>query len=481
MKIALIEARPAHINFFERFVIPRLGLPIMAAMLNARGHEAKVYVPQLESLWPHGLDVLRADLVGISTVTPSAPEAYELARWVRRANRLRSHDVPIVLGGPHVTFLPEEGLEVADFVVRGEGEHTIVELVRALETGGDLSAIRGLSWRDGETIRHNPDRPLEMDLDALPFADLTTIQGYRKLRHLPVAVSRGCPHDCDFCSVVAMFGRASRRRSAAAVVRHLEEHILPIGNRVFFVDDNFATPPRAAKELLALMKARQIGRRMRWYTQVTVHAARDEELLSMMAATNCHQVYVGFESIRPETLRGFNKSQTVDGIRASIRAFHKHGIRVHGMFVIGSDHDDARTAEATVDFARKHGIDTVQFAILTPLPGTRTWAALQDRLLTRDWGRYDGFHVVHEPAGMTAVELQRGVMEAFRRFYSLPRSISAFLRLRMHTGVLRVWGRHLARKALRGELREYLTHGLADARPLSRALAGHDVPEPASF
>ena len=148
--------------------------------------------------------------------------------------------------------------------------------------------------------------------------------------------------------------------------------------------------------------------------------------------------------------------------------------------VIGSDHDDARTAEATVDFARRHGIDTVQFAILTPLPGTRTYAALQDRLLTRDWGRFDGYHVVHEPAGMSPVELQRGVMEAFRRFYSIPRSISAFLRLRMHTGVLRVWGRHVARKALRGELREYLTHGLANARPLRRALAGPDVPGPAS-
>ncbi|MBI5486819.1 MAG: radical SAM protein, partial [Deltaproteobacteria bacterium] len=445
---------------------PRLGLPVMAAMLNARGHETKVYVPQLESLLPHTLEILRADLVGISTLTPSAPEAYELARWVRRANRLRSREVPIVLGGPHVTFLPDEGLQHADFVVRGEGEHTILELVQALESGGDLSAVLGLSWHDGETVRHNPDRPLEKDLDALPFADLTTIQGYRKLRHLPIAVSRGCPHDCDFCSVVSMFGRAGRRHSAPAVVRHLEEHVLPIGNRIFFVDDNFAAPPRAAKELLSLLKAHRLGRRMRWYTQVTVHAARDEELLSLMADTNCTQVYVGFESIRPETLRGFHKSQTVESIRDCIRAFHKHGIRVHGMFVIGSDHDDAGTAEATVDFARKHGIDTVQFAILTPMPGTRTFDQLQERLLSRDWGLYDGIHAVYEPTGMTAVELQRSVMEAYRRFYSIPRSISAFLRLRMHTGLLRLWARHFARKALRGELQEYLTHGLAGARPL---------------
>jgi radical SAM superfamily enzyme YgiQ (UPF0313 family) len=472
MKIVLIEARPAHYNGFERFVIPRLGLPIMAAMLNARGHETKVYVPQLESLWPHGFDILRADLVGISTVTPSAPEAYELARWVRRANRLRSREVPIVLGGPHVTFLPEEGLEHADFVARGEGEHTIVELADALANGGDLSAIRGLSYRVDGRIRHNADRPLEMNLDTLPFPDLTTIQGYRKLRHLPVAVSRGCPHDCDFCSVVAMFGRACRRHDGARVVRYLEEHVLPIGNRVFFVDDNFAAQPRAAKELLTLMKARQLGKRMRWYTQVTVHAARDEELLSLMEDTNCHQVYIGFESVRPDTLKGFHKAQSVESIAESIRAFHRHGIRVHGMFVLGSDHDDADTAGATVDFARKHEIDTVQFAILTPLPGTRTYEQLRPRLLTHDWGRYDAFHVVHEPAGMTAIELQRTAMDAWRRFYSVPRYMSAFLRLRMRTGILRLYGRHVARKAIRGELREYLAHGLASLRASSPALTG---------
>jgi radical SAM superfamily enzyme YgiQ (UPF0313 family) len=455
MKISLIEAKPAKYNFFERYVVPRLGLPIMAAMLNKRGHEVKVYLPQLESIWQHGLDIYRSDLIGISTTTPSAPEAYDTAKWIRRANRISGRQVPIVLGGPHVSFLADEGLDHADYVVRGEGEHTMQELVDALESGSDLSVIKGLSWWDGETKRHNPDRELEPDLDKFPFADFTLLEGYKKLKHLPLATSRGCPHDCDFCSVVSMFGRGYRRRSNQSIVRYLEEHLLPIGNRIFFVDDNFAGRRNESKELLHMMKRRGLGKKMRWYTQVTVHAARDAELLDLMKDTNCTQVYVGLESINPETLKAYNKAQTVDHIRDCIRLFNKKGIRVHGMFVLGSDHDTVDTIEATVAFARKHGINTAQFAILTPLPGTRTYRQLEDRIFTRDWGLYDANHVVHKPALMSMYELQKATLEAWKHFYSMPSYMGAFMHMRLTTGILRAYGRRIVKRASH-EMQEYM-------------------------
>jgi radical SAM superfamily enzyme YgiQ (UPF0313 family) len=457
MKISLIEAKPASYNGFEKFVIPRLGLPIMAAMLKQQGHDVKVYVHQLEGIWQHSLEISKSDLIGISTVTPSAPEAYDLARWVRRANKVRKRKIPVVLGGPHVSFLPEEGLEHADYVVRGEGEHTLVELVNTLDGEGELADIRGLSWREGDQIRHNPDRPVEADLDKLPFADFTLMAGYEKLRHLPITTSRGCPHDCNFCSVVSMFGRSYRRRSNQTVVRELEEHLLPLGRRIFFVDDNFAGRPKAAKDLLSMMKQRGLGKKMRWYTQVTVHAARDEQLLDLMKDTNCTQVYIGFESINPETLKEYNKKQSVEHIRHCVKMFHKRGIRVHGMFMLGSDEDDAETIAATVEFAKKQGINTVQWALLTPLPGTRTFDKLEseNRLATRDWGLYDAFHVVHEPAKMSMYELQKAAMEAWKHFYSVPSYVNAFMQFKMATGILRFYGRKIVKKG-RAELEEYL-------------------------
>jgi len=281
------------------------------------------------------------------------------------------------------------------------------------------------------------------------------VVGHEKLRHLPIATSRGCPHDCDFCSVVTMFGRGYRRRSNDLIMDELENRLLPLGNRIFFVDDNFAGRRKEAKQLLQMMKARSMGKKMRWYTQVTVHAARDDELLDLMKETNCTQVYVGIESINPHTLENFNKKQSLDNIKDCIRLFHKRGIRVHGMFVLGSDQDTQDTLEATVEFAKRQGIETAQFAILVPLPGTRTYNQLQDRIVSRDWGLYDGFHVVYEPAQMSMYELQKGVMDTWRHFYTVPMYMNAFMKFRLATGFCRFYGRQIVKKGIR-ELDDYL-------------------------
>jgi radical SAM superfamily enzyme YgiQ (UPF0313 family) len=176
-----------------------------------------------------------------------------------------------------------------------------------------------------------------------------------------------------------------------------------------------------------------------------------------MKDTNCTQVYIGFESINPETLKEYNKKQSVEHIRYCVKMFHKKGIRVHGMFMLGSDEDDADTIAATVDFAKKHGINTVQFALLTPLPGTRTFAKLEseNRLSTRDWGLYDAFHVVHEPAKMSMYELQKAAMEAWKHFYTVPSYMNAFMQFKLATGFLRFYGRKIVKKG-RAELEEYL-------------------------
>lgn len=413
-KVTLIEPRAPGYHVYSRVILPRLGLPLLGAMLKARGCEVKIFCQEIS-----GIDydeVYSSDFVGISTTTSTVPEAYRIA------DKARDAGVPVMMGGSHVTFLPDEALEHADYCVRGEGEETLIELVEALESGSDLSGIKGLSYRKGSEIIHNPDRGLVCDLDSLPFPDFSLIQDSRKISMVPVATSRGCPFGCNFCSVTRMFGRGYRFRSVDNVIeelRQLSNSNVLSQTRVFFYDDNFAAHRAHTKELLRKMIA--TGVTPGWTAQVRSDVAQDPELLDLMRRSNCYYVYIGFESVNPETLEEFDKGQKVEEIVEAIRIIHKHGIMIHGMFVLGSENDTVKTIRDTVNFALKHKIDTVQLASLTPLPGTPYFQKMEDegRLLTREWSLYDGLHVVYRPKKMSPPELQKEMERAIKRFYSI--------------------------------------------------------------
>lgn len=407
-KVALIEPQPPGYHIYSRFALPRLGLPILGAILRRRGIEVSIHVQDFQPI--DFSEVLSADLVGISTTTSTAPEAYRIA------GRVRDAGIPVVLGGSHVTFMADEALAHADFCVRGEGEETFPELIQAIESGSGLESVRGLSYKIGGQVHHNPDRGLVKDLDSLPFPDLSLIRGRDRMTIHPVITSRGCPYDCSFCSVTPMFGRTCRHRSPESVIEEMQG--LPPG-LVFFYDDNFAGNRSRAKNLLEMMLSKGIDNP--WSAQVRSEVTRDKEMMRLFKQTRCWQVYVGFESASQETLEEYNKRQSVEEMAEAIEVFHEHDIVVHGMFVVGAENDDARSIRATADFALKHKIDTVQFMVLTPLPGTAYYHELerQDRLLTREWQLYDGHHIVYQPKKMGPYELQREAFRAMKRFYSL--------------------------------------------------------------
>ena len=422
MKIRLIEPKPTGINVFDRALLPRLGLPLIGRVLADAGHDVRIYVEQLASI--NWTDVLSADLVGFSATTTTAPVAYALAAPLRQEN------VPTVIGGSHVTFLPDEALDHCDYVVRGEGQTTMVELVAALRGELELKTVFGLSYHAGGHKVHNPDRPpcSPEAFTALPAPDLSLIVGHERMTNIPIMTQWGCPFNCDFCSVVAMFGRRVRARSVAAVLDELEHY--QDRRNVFFYDDNFVVDKRHTKELLRRMIQR--GVTPNWSAQVRADAVYrdkrtrewDTELLQLMHDSGCRMVYCGFESANPKTLALYNKQQNVTDIQDSIRAFHAYGIRVHGMFVLGSDADDAESIQLTVDFAIENEIDTVQFLLLVPCPGTAFWDRLtaQGRILNRDWSLFDGHHCVIQPAKMTPYELQLAAHRAMARFYSSRRA-----------------------------------------------------------
>jgi len=414
-KMVFIEPRAPNLHIFSEFPLPRLGALILGTMMKQRGWDVEVYVEDLRRIDYDA--VAGADLVGISTITSSAPRAYAIADKARAMGRT------VLMGGPHVTFLAEEALEHADFVFRGEGERPLTAFVEAWESGLDPTGTPNLSFRalDGRNV-HNPPLPMERDLDRIPYPDLSLLKPDPRRRKfqppIPVQTSRGCPFACSFCSVTGMFGKKYRFRSTENVIEELRRYDRD-NHAVFFYDDNFAADRDRTKELLEAMIRE--GFKFEWTTQVRADLARDTELVGLMKEAGCHTVYIGFESVNPRSLDGMKKKQTVADLVRAARVLRRHKINIHGMFVLGFDEDDWPSVKETVRFAKRSRLSTTQFLILTPLPGSEFYEkmAAAKRLLFRDWSLYDAHHVVFEPALFSLSDLQKAQLYCHRKFYSL--------------------------------------------------------------
>ena len=218
-KIIFIEPKAPGFHIYSKWSLPRLGTVMLGTVLRNLGHDVKIYVEEIRKIEKE--DLYSADLVGISTITSTAPRAYSLA------DEIRERGIPVVMGGAHPTFMPDEALEHADFVVRGEGEDAIVELIDVLDGKRQSGTVAGLSYRENNEIHHNPPRAFCPDLDAHPSPDLSLIVGFGSGTRsffkynpiIPVVTSRGCPFHCRFCSVTTMFGRKYRFRSTTTISR----------------------------------------------------------------------------------------------------------------------------------------------------------------------------------------------------------------------------------------------------------------------
>jgi len=235
---------------------------------------------------------------------------------------------------------------------------------------------------------------------------------------MPILTSRGCPFDCNFCSVTEMFGQSYRYQSPERVLEEIMTHTNDGTKWIFFVDDHFAANFSRTEKLLDLMLKHKF--KVPWSAQVRTEVTKNEAVVAKMRRAGCRMVYVGFESVNPATLKDFNKRQTVEDIRRSIEVFRRCSISVHGMFMLGSDTDSVEVFDATRRFSREMDIEFAQYTILTPLPGTRLFKQFEreGRLLHRDWTLYDGLHSVHAPRLMTPSELQDGMIDCFNDFYN---------------------------------------------------------------
>jgi len=444
-RITFIEPKNDHLHIFSKFELPRLGGILLATIMRDKGFQASSIFMKTRDILARRIET---DLAGISTITATAVGAYAIA------DELRTRGIPVVFGGPHVSFLPDEALAHADFCIAGEGETGFPLLVEALNGNRGFGDVPGLVWRENGCIRRNPAAAPIEDLDALPFPDFSLLtmspgarlgtMGFGKMT-IPVQTSRGCPFDCTFCSVTGMFGHRYRYRSTGNIIAEISRYN-PKDSMIFFYDDNFAANPRRTKELLREMIRLRLG--FKWSTQVRSDVAKDSELLDLMAEAGCATLFIGFESVDPVALKEMKKNQSVEEIRRAIREIRKRKVHVHGMFVFGFDSDTIESTRATVRFALEEKVDSTQFLILTPLPGSGFYNRMlaEGRIIDTQWDTYDAHHVKFVPRGFSPWDLQRMQIEAHTRFYSPVHVVARLLRGRVAGFVIGIYAQALNKR-----------------------------------
>lgn len=412
-----------HFQPFNRlcFGFP-LSLTTLAAVTPAE-HEVKIVDEAVESI---DFDQ-ECDVVGLTAMTFKANRAYEIAKEFRRRGK------KVLLGGIHATMCPEEGLEHVDCVVQGEAETIWPKILEDFQNGNMQRRYISKEYTDLKSL-------------PIPRYDLLDLKKYYLIY---IQTTRGCPYDCEFCTVTQMSGRKMRMKTPGQVITEID-HILkilpypplPVTDRkdglkkkyrttFFFTDDNFAIRKDHAmavcKEIIRYQNENNMF--FTWLTQVNYHAGLDDELLATMAEAGCEALFMGFESLDVESLEMMNKKMNSPELYSTvIQNVRNHGMECVFSTIIGTDFDTPQTADKIADFVEENDLFYVLPNILTPYPGTRLRKTYDQngRVIIHDNDRYNIRNVVYHPGKMSPLELQSAYTHLCQRLFStetlLPRS-----------------------------------------------------------
>lgn len=336
---------------------------------------------------------LDADLIGLTVLTGCANRAYELSA------QFRARGITTVLGGPHVTLMPQEAQRHADAICVGYAEQSWPALLRDFARG---------------QMRSRYDQGADFTLEDPPFARRDLLDARHYLTQAVFEATRACAHDCEFCVSPAAWGR----RQFHKPVDHVVADIKRVGHKkIIFIDLNLISDRVYARELFTAL----IPLDVRWFGLSTSLIGRDHELMELMARSGCSGLLIGFETINRQGLAAIRKKfNDPERYMALVDDLHRLKIAIQGCFVFGNDDDDGGVFDRTAEFVIDAGIDLPRFAVLTPFPGTPLFRRLeaQGRILTRNWDLYDAQHVVFQPRLMSPAELAAGHQRAWRKVYS---------------------------------------------------------------
>lgn len=414
-------------------VSPPLGVLILAATLKKRGYDVSVIDAYAERLTLKEtikkISDFNTNAVGISFMTPAYESAISLAKAIKEDLR----HILIIVGGAHITALPKETLQHAefDYGVIGEGEETLPDLLDALDEKRNLFGVDGIVFKDTDgAIQCTKKRAFIQNMDALPFPDwgVVNLKNYRlspvgtKGKYaLPLLTSRGCPCRCTFCDTGGV-GTKLRGYSTEYVLSMMDEVITKYGIREFvFYDDTFSALKKRTFEICEEISRR--GWKIDWSCCARIDCI-SKEMLQVMKRAGCWQIEYGIESGCQEILDRVNKKISLEKVKEVIKWTKQAGIQTRGNFIFGFPGDTKETIERTIDFACSLELDYFQQGFLTPYPGSAIYlSAEKEGDFNRDWRKMNNITINFVPNGMTKEDLIALSKKAFRRFYLRPKIV----------------------------------------------------------
>jgi len=371
-------------TIFLRF--PSLALATIAAVTD---DEVSVVDEQISPI-DYNADV---DLVAISVNTSIADRAYEIA------SNFRKRGVKVVFGGLHPSLMPKESLKHADAIIIGDAEGVWQQLLKDIKKGK-------LKKRYVNT---------QSDALNLPKPRWEIFKGMGYITTNFVETSRGCPHDCRFCSTSPFYHHKHRTKPIRDVIRDVKNVRSFPKKFIFFVDDNIIGDRIHAKKLFRAL----IPLNICWVGQATADIGDDEELVRLAARSGCFGLFIGFESVAQKNLKAMGKDHNrLKSYRQTINLLHRYGIGIEAAYIFGFDQDDRTVFRDTLDFLIKTKTDSFLAIYLTPIPGTVMYEKFKKRLISDDYSRYDFRHIVFKPKKLTPKQIYDGVSWITKRFYS---------------------------------------------------------------
>ncbi|NCO42517.1 MAG: hypothetical protein COZ06_26540 [Armatimonadetes bacterium CG_4_10_14_3_um_filter_66_18] len=449
-------------NIYKGVLFPRAG-PRMAAVLDSLGYDTTVISGELS---PLDVDEIARDfdVACLSLISATAPHGLILGR------QLAERGVPVVAGGYHFAHSDSspkaltctaQALQFVPYVVRGEGYQSLPLLLSALEHRQPLSGIPGISFLSAGVPVHIPPAPLLSKdfLNQLPLPAWNKVRDHDRMAIFSAHGMQGCPRKCSWCAVWPRDGRQDRNLDPTRLVDEIENALaLSHLQHLFMSADNFPAFRNWAVAVCEEILRR--GLKLEWTCQAEVPAALQPELVDLMKRAGCVRWAVGFESVSQEALKSSQKRQTVGNMAEAVRALHRAGIAVHGMFICGLPGDTAQTIRETVKWAKRVGIDTAQFLCLIDLPGSQdyderkldqaSFRPFEEPYDLLNWFFVNGHYARLGNESLSLQQVQQAAIESTRSFYSLPRVLLPMVwpnwpRFRAERRQGQPWGRSLGK------------------------------------
>lgn len=465
MKLRFIEPgnppyRPSLENLFvyDKYIrTPSTGLITLATVVSQNSDDdVLMYSESISKIvWE---DVLDADMVFIGIFTFSADRGYSLADHIRQNSK-----AVVVMGGLHATLCPREAASHCHYVLTGEGDDTILQLVECIRKG-EIPDFEGVCRFSGKDFIDRGRACPPKNIETIPNNDLCyhfkKMAGHNTMWP-QVHASRGCPHNCDYCALVAAFGRKVKTRSPENVVDNIESSIRffdgghhRLVRLLWITDDNFFADREWAIAVLNEIINRGIN--YSFTVQARYEVGFDDEMLELLKKAGFDELAMGIEFLEDEAFQLNGKKSSYAEILRSVKNIQRHNIRVRGLFIVGADNHTKGVGKRLADFVIQNNISGVLIQSMYFVPGTAAYESHKDRLIKGDWSRCMG-KVVHYPEKISPYCLQKEIITASKMIYSPRRLIGALIKKRGVERILFI-GEFFWQKSVRKELKKELPY-----------------------